>query len=468
VTSPAGERCRRVRCAIYTRKSTTEGLDTDYNTLDAQRDGCQHYIQSQAHLGWTVVERRYDDGGFTGGNLDRPALQRLLDDIDRGEVDVVVVYKVDRLSRSLLDFARLMERFEKRATGFVSISQHFDTSTSMGRLMLNVLLSFAQFEREIIAERTRDKVQAARRRGKWTGGTPVLGYAVDHVKHRLRVIDEEAKVVRLVFELYRRTRSLDAVAEALRSRRLKQKRYKTRKGLRRGGGEWTRNAVYTVLRNPLYVGKVRGQGETLHPGEQAAILDEPTFTAAGASLDARTTGRKRQPRSDDYALAGILRCAPCEAPMAPCTVKGRNGRRYRYYRCRAHQRHAKHCPTGLLPADPLPSTPTRRMEWRQGTYSATVTGVDYERGDVGRRRSSWDRRGVVARRTATEINLTHYPPLENLDTRAPAVSITASVSRRGHVFKQWPYLNEELAHATRAHSAALDGEIVCLAAKRPQ
>ena len=353
MTSPAGERCRPVRCAIYTRKSTTEGLDTDFNTLDAQRDGCQHYIQSQAHLGWTVVERRYDDGGFTGGNLDRPALQRLLDDIDRGEVDVVVVHKVDRLSRSLLDFARLMERFERRGAGFVSISQHFDTSTSMGRLMLNVLLSFAQFEREIIAERTRDKVQAARRRGKWTGGTPVLGYAVDHVKHRLRVIGEEAKVVRLVFELYLRTRSLDAVAEALRSRRLRQKRYKTRKGLRRGGGEWNRNAVYTVLRNPLYVGKMRGQGETLHRGEQAAILDEPTFAAAGASLAARTTGRKRRPLSDEYALAGILRCAPCEAPMAPCPVKGRNGRPYRYYRCRAHQQYAKRCPTGLLPADAL-------------------------------------------------------------------------------------------------------------------
>ncbi len=353
MASPAGERPRSVRCAIYTRKSTTEGLDTDFNTLDAQRDGCQHYIQSQAHLGWTVVDRRYDDGGFTGGNLDRPALQRLLDDMDRGEVDVVVVYKVDRLSRSLLDFARLMERFERREVGFVSISQHFDTSTSMGRLMLNVLLSFAQFERELIAERTRDKIQAARRRGKWTGGPPVLGYAVDPLKHRLRVIDEEAKVVRLVFDLYLRKRSIDAVVEELRGRRLKQKRYKTRKGLRRGGGDWTRNAVYTLLRNPLYVGKVRGQGGALHQGEHAAILDEATFAAAAACLDARTTGRTRRRRSDEYALAGILRCAPCDAPMAPSSVKGRNGRRYRYYRCRGHQQHAERCPTGLVAADAL-------------------------------------------------------------------------------------------------------------------
>ncbi len=322
MASPAGERSRPLRCAIYTRKSTTEGLDSDFNTLDAQRDGCQHYIQSQAQTGWTAVDRRYDDGGFTGSNLDRPALQRLLEDMDRGEVDVVVVYKVDRLSRSLLDFARLMERFERREVGFVSISQHFDTSTSMGRLMLNVLLSFAQFERELIAERTRDKIQAARRRGKWTGGPPVLGYAVDPLKHRLRVLDEEAKAVRLVFELYLRKRSIDAVAEELRRRRLKQKRYKTRKGLRRGGGEWTRNAVYTLLR-------------------------------AAACLDARTTGRTRRRRSDEYALAGILRCAPCDAPMAPSSVKGRNGRRYRYYRCRGHQQHAERCPTGLVAADAL-------------------------------------------------------------------------------------------------------------------
>jgi len=351
VSSPAGERA--VRCAIYTRKSTTEGLQSDFNTLDAQRDGCQYYIQSQAHLGWTASARRYDDGGFTGGNLDRPALQRLLDDIDRGEVDVVVVYKVDRFSRSLLDFARLMERFEKRGVGFVSISQHFDTSTSMGRLMLNVLLSFAQFERELIAERTRDKVLAARRRGKWTGGCPILGYAVDHRRHRLRVIDQEAEVVVLVFELYLRLRSLDAVVAELRRRRLKQKKYKTREGVRRGGGDWTRNTVYTVLRNPLYVGKVRGQGGQLHRGEQAAILDETIFAAAGACLDARTTGRTRLPRSDDYMLAGILRCGPCESPMAPCPVKGRSGRRYRYYRCRAHQQHAKRCPTGMVAADVL-------------------------------------------------------------------------------------------------------------------
>ncbi len=342
-----------LRCAIYTRKSTTEGLDSDFNTLDAQREASEHYIQSQAHLGWRVLDCRYDDGGFTGGNLDRPALRRLLEDIDRGEVDVVVVYKVDRLSRSLLDFARLMDRFERQAVGFVSISQHFDTSISMGRLMLNVLLSFAQFERELIAERTRDKIQAARRHGKWTGGRFVLGYGLDSTKHKLRVIEEEARLVRVIFDLYLRSRSVETVANELRARGVKQKRYRTQKGVRGGGGPWTANAVLTVLRNPLYVGKVRGQAGALHVGEHAGIVDEVTFAKAAATLDARTTGRVRSSRKDEYALAGILRCGPCGEPMAPSSVKSSAGRQNRYYRCRRHLRGADRCPTGLIAAEAL-------------------------------------------------------------------------------------------------------------------
>src|SRR6185312_10894525 len=190
---------QRVRCAIYTRKSTEEGLDQEFNSLDAQRESAEAYIKSQAHEGWTPVAERYDDGGFTGGNMDRPALARLLTDIQAGKVDCVVVYKVDRLSRSLLDFARMMETFDQRQVSFVSVTQQFNTATSMGRLVLNVLLSFAQFEREIISERTRDKIAATRRKGKWSGGAPLLGYDVDPRATKLVVNEAEAVRVQGIF-----------------------------------------------------------------------------------------------------------------------------------------------------------------------------------------------------------------------------------------------------------------------------
>ena len=200
ITSP--KKNPKVRCAIYTRKSTDEGLDREFNTLDAQREAAENYIASQKHQGWLCLGEHYDDGGFSGGNMQRPALSRLLDDIEAGKVDCVLVYKVDRLSRSLLDFARILEKFEKHGVSFVSITQLFNTASSMGRLILNVLLSFAQFERELISERTRDKMGAARRKGKWLGGRPVLGYDVDREARRLVVNHQEATRVRAIFQLY--------------------------------------------------------------------------------------------------------------------------------------------------------------------------------------------------------------------------------------------------------------------------
>src|SRR5580692_2697856 len=213
VMAEALETRRSVRCAVYTRKSTEEGLDQEFNSLQAQREAAEAYIKSQRQLGWTVLPQPYDDGGFTGGNIERPALKRLLEDIEAHRVDCVMVYKVDRLSRSLLDFARLMDLFDQRSVSFVSVTQQFNTTTSLGRLTLNILLSFAQFERDIIGERTRDKMSAARRRGKWVGGTPVLGYDVEG--GRLVVNESEANQVREIFELYRRQASLEAVAEEL-------------------------------------------------------------------------------------------------------------------------------------------------------------------------------------------------------------------------------------------------------------
>src|SRR6516162_1579394 len=206
-----------VRCALYTRKSTEEGLEQEFNSLDAQREACESFVASQRHEGWTCLPDRYDDGGFTGGNMDRPALRQLLADIGAGKVDAVVVYKVDRLSRSLLDFARMMETFEKRNVSFVSVTQQFNTATSMGRLVLNVLLSFAQFEREIISERTRDKIAATRRKGKWAGGHPILGYDVDPKGYRL-VVNDEAARVRAIFDLYFEHEALLPVVRELERR----------------------------------------------------------------------------------------------------------------------------------------------------------------------------------------------------------------------------------------------------------
>ena len=207
-----------VRCAIYTRKSTEEGLSQEFNSLDAQREAAESYIQSQRGLGWKLIPTRYDDGGYSGGNLDRPALQQLLADVDAGLVDCILVYKVDRLSRSLLDFARIMERLDQRNVSFVSITQQFNTTTSLGRLTLNILLSFAQFEREIIGERTRDKLAAARRKGKWIGGTPPLGYDVAPEGRRLLINETEAAQVRDTFALYSMHEGLIPVVEELNRR----------------------------------------------------------------------------------------------------------------------------------------------------------------------------------------------------------------------------------------------------------
>jgi len=217
-----------VRCAVYTRKSTEEGLEQEFNSLDAQRESAEAFIRSQTHEGWTCLPERYDDGGFTGGNMERPALKRLLTDIAAGKVDLVVCYKVDRLSRSLLDFAKMMEAFERHGVSFVSVTQQFNTATSMGRLVLNVLLSFAQFEREIIAERTRDKVAATRRKGKWAGGTPLLGFDLDPRGGRLLVNDDEAIRVRAIFALYLEHQALLPVVQELERRGWVGKRWQTR------------------------------------------------------------------------------------------------------------------------------------------------------------------------------------------------------------------------------------------------
>jgi site-specific DNA recombinase len=250
-----------VRCAIYARKSTVEGLEQEFNSLDAQRESAEAFVRSQAHEGRTCLPERYDDGGFTGGNMDRPALQRLLADVAAGKIDCVVCYKVDRLSRSPLDFAKMMETFEQQGVSFVSITQQFNSATSRGRLVLNVLLSFAQVEREIIAERTRDKIAATRRKGKWSGGMPVLGYDLDPRGRRMSVNDDEAARVRATFALYLEHEDLLPVVQELARRGWVGKRWQTRQGRQRGGRPFTKTSLYRLLTNVLYASKVRYKDE---------------------------------------------------------------------------------------------------------------------------------------------------------------------------------------------------------------
>jgi len=339
-----------VRCAVYTRKSTEEGLDQDFNSLHAQREAAEAYIISQKHLGWTLVPSHYDDGGFTGGNLDRPALKQLLEDIDARRIDCVLVYKVDRLSRSLLDFARLVDRFDQRSVSFVSVTQQFNTTSSLGRLTLNILLSFAQFEREIIGERTRDKMSAARRKGKWVGGTPVLGYDVVPGGGRLIVNDKESRRVRDIFALFLQHQSLSKVVAELAQRRWQTKSWTSQNGRAHAGRDFGKASLRRLLTNAIYSGKVEHRG-SIYTGEQPSIVAPSVWQQVNTQLrGSRRTGTEATRVPQNALLAGLLLCKSCQRPMVP-TYTAKPGRRYRYYICRsARQNGWSSCPTKSVPA----------------------------------------------------------------------------------------------------------------------
>ena len=251
-------RPRRLRCAVYTRKSTEEGLDQAFNSLDAQREAGESYIHAQRHEGWVLVPELYDDGGYSGGTLERPALKRLLADVEAGLIDVVVVYKVDRLSRSLVDFARIVQVFDAHNVSFVSVTQNFNTTTSMGRLTLNILLSFAQFEREVIGERIRDKVAASKKRGIFMGGAPPLGYRPEN--RRLEVVPEEAEQVRFIFRRFLEIKSVTKLTEEITKAGIRTKEFVSNSGVKRGGARMDKKYVYRILHNELYLGKVTHKG----------------------------------------------------------------------------------------------------------------------------------------------------------------------------------------------------------------
>src|SRR5215470_8604252 len=264
------------RCAIYTRKSSEEGLEQEFNSLAAQRDACEAYIRSQCHEGWMLARTRYDDGGFSGGNTERPALQGLLADIRVGRIDIVVVYKVDRLTRSLADFARLVEIFDQEGVSFVSVTQQFNTTSSMGRLTLNVLLSFAQFEREVTGERIRDKIAASKKKGIWMGGNVPLGY---RVSERVLVIDPaEAETVRRIFALYRELGCVRQVKDEADRLGLRTRRRRVSDSAERGGAPFSRGHIYRLLSNPIYAGQIAHQGQA-YPGQHKPLIDDETWTA---------------------------------------------------------------------------------------------------------------------------------------------------------------------------------------------
>jgi DNA invertase Pin-like site-specific DNA recombinase len=277
-----------VRCAIYTRKSTEEGLEQDFNSLDAQREACEAYVQSQKGLGWVVQKKHYDDGGISGGTLDRPALQALLLDIEQGRVDLVVVYKVDRLTRSLMDFSKIIETFDAQNISFVSVTQQFNTANSMGRLTLNVLLSFAQFEREVTTERIRDKIAASKKKGMWMGGPLPLGYEVNDRK--LIANETEAMTVRQIFRLYTKLGAVRELKEELDRRSIVTKYRIQKNGKQTGGKLFSRGNLYQLLSNPIYIGRIPHKGET-YPGEHDAIIDQNTWETAQALLAGNATIR---------------------------------------------------------------------------------------------------------------------------------------------------------------------------------
>jgi DNA invertase Pin-like site-specific DNA recombinase len=314
------------RCAIYTRKSTEEGLSQDFNSLDAQRESCAAFVTSQAGLGWKLVLKRYDDGGVSGAHMERPALLAVLDDISNGKIDVVVVYKIDRLTRSLTDFSRIVEVFDAHDVSFVSVTQQFNTTTSMGRLTLNVLLSFAQFEREVTAERIRDKIAASKKKGMWMGGLPPLGFDVQH-KH-LIINEAEARTVRTLFDLYLKLRSVSQLKVVTDKRGLITKR-RLRSDKPSGGKPFTRGHLYQLLSNPLYVGEVAHKGQT-YPGQHQAIVDRNTWDAVQLQLSNNAASRSSSTNSREPSLLTGLIYDEAGDRLSP-THASKNGRRYRYY-----------------------------------------------------------------------------------------------------------------------------------------
>lgn len=353
LTGKNNKELKHIRCAIYTRKSTSVGLDKDFTTLDSQRESAENYIRSQQSQGWILLSEKYDDGGFTGASTDRPALKKLLQDIRDKKIDCVVVYKVDRLSRSLLDFVNLLQLFEENQITFVSVTQHFNTNSSMGRLTLNILLSFAQFEREIISERTKDKMRSSRIKGMFSGGRPPLGYNHDAATKSLVANPVEAELVRKIFELYCKKKSLLAVSDTLNAMGERTKSYKNKSGLD-GGVSFKNTNVQYILNNVLYTGKVKYEGK-IYKGLHEPIISEELFekTQEIRKQNYRVRGTSKN-RKFPGLLTGLLRCTACETSISHGYAIKNDIYKYRYYIClNAIKSGRQNCPTKSISAIPI-------------------------------------------------------------------------------------------------------------------
>lgn len=363
---------KKLRCAIYTRKSSEEGLDQTFNSLDAQREACEAYIASQKSERWSALRANYDDGGWSGGSMERPGLAALLADIAAGSVDIVVVYKVDRLTRSLADFARMVDLFDRHEVSFVSVTQAFNTTSSMGRLTLNVLLSFAQFEREVTGERIRDKIAASKARGMWMGGYPPLGY---EPHERTLVINvAEATNVRLIFERYLALGSVHSLARELEADGITSKRWTSSTGVTRGGVPISRGALFHLLRNRIYLGEIVHKTVS-HPGQHTAIVDRNIFEAVQKKLDGNAVGRKRSTKRN-APLAGLLYDAGANR-MSPTHAGGRGGRRYRYYASAVLQTGKATCDAAArrIPAQAIEDAVVERLRRWSGRPAASLTDL---------------------------------------------------------------------------------------------
>jgi site-specific DNA recombinase len=352
---------RKIRCAIYTRKSSEEGLEMEFNSLDAQREACAAFIASQRHEGWVEAGDCYDDGGYSGGSIERPGLKRLLADIGRGLIDTVVVYKVDRLSRSLADFAKLVETFDAKNVTFVSVTQQFNTTSSMGRLTLNILLSFAQFEREVIGERIRDKVAASKRKGMWMGGVTPFGYEVRD--RELHVHPEHARAVRLIFDSFLMLKSVARVAHELLALGVVSRARVARSGRSFGGTPLDRGAVYKILSNPVYIGKIRHK-DLVHDGRHEPIIAQDVWHRVHELL--RDSPRQHSPsskRKSRAPLTGVLRCGGCMGSMTPVHTRKEGGRLYRYYVPNSYLKGGcKTCPVGRIAAREIEALVVSQLE----------------------------------------------------------------------------------------------------------
>ena len=345
-----GETKPTVRCAIYTRKSTNENLDSDFNSLDAQREACEHFIQAQAHENWKALPEHYDDGAYSGATMERPAVQRLLRDIEAGRIDVVVVYRLDRISRNLLDFTQTQHFLDQHNCSFVSVSEQFNTKTPMGRFAMHVVSSFSQMEREVIAERIRDKVAASKRRGKWLGGVPPLGYDIDRENKRLLVNPDEAVMVRYIFRRFLVLRSAVGILKELKEKGWRMKSWTTVKGRKHQGQPWNKNQIYRLLNNPLYIGLVKHKDQT-YPGEHEAIVEKKLWDEVQAILGEDGKMRGNHGRTKTPALlSGLIRCGHCGTAMG-ITFSQKGSRTYRYYLCVKAAKQGYHdCPVKTLPA----------------------------------------------------------------------------------------------------------------------